>query len=143
MIGQLQRSDSTGFRFVSGDQSRSCRLIATCMVIASPGDGAYSARCWDAYIAHWAANRHVMPIVATRIESSTATVDRALTMEQESKGRGLSLDQITDGTSSTILVGSVAERFRPWGHPANVRDPALGINRIESADHRAGPVRCS
>ncbi len=35
MIGQLQRSDSTGFRFVSGDQSRSCRLIATCMVIAS------------------------------------------------------------------------------------------------------------
>ncbi len=51
-------------------------------------------------------------------------------MEQESKGRGLSLDQITAGTSSTILVGSVAERFRPWGHPANVRDPALGINRV-------------
>ncbi len=81
-------------------------------------------------LAHWAANCHVMPIVATRIESSTATIDRALTMEQESKGRGLSLDQITDGTSSTILVGSVAERFRPWGHPANVRDPAIGINRI-------------
>ena len=41
----------------------------------------------------------------------------------------MSLAQITDGTSSTILLGTVGEQFKPWGHPANVRDPALGINR--------------
>lgn len=37
-----------------------------------------------------------------------------------------------DGTSTTILLGTVGERFKPWGHPANVRDPAQGINRVAS-----------
>jgi prepilin-type processing-associated H-X9-DG protein len=32
-------------------------------------------------------------------------------------------------TSTTILVGEVNAKFRPWGHPANWRDPARGINR--------------
>jgi hypothetical protein len=35
----------------------------------------------------------------------------------------------TDGLAHTILVGEVRERFKPWGHPANWRDPALGLNR--------------
>lgn len=43
--------------------------------------------------------------------------------------RPLSQERITDGLSSTIQAGEAAGQFRPWGHPANWRDPALGINR--------------
>jgi prepilin-type processing-associated H-X9-DG protein len=32
-------------------------------------------------------------------------------------------------TSTTILIGEVNAKFRPWGHPVNWRDPARGINR--------------
>jgi prepilin-type processing-associated H-X9-DG protein len=32
--------------------------------------------------------------------------------------------------STTILMGEVAEGFRPWGDPTNLRDPALGVNRV-------------
>jgi prepilin-type processing-associated H-X9-DG protein len=31
--------------------------------------------------------------------------------------------------STTILIGEVNANFKPWGHPANWRDPAKGINR--------------
>jgi hypothetical protein len=27
------------------------------------------------------------------------------------------------------MLGTVRERFKPWGAPTNVRDPALGVNR--------------
>jgi hypothetical protein len=37
--------------------------------------------------------------------------------------------EFTDGTANTLLVGEVNANFRPWGDPANVRDPARGINR--------------
>jgi hypothetical protein len=36
---------------------------------------------------------------------------------------------ITDGLSNTLLVGEAAGNFKPWGYPANSRDPALGINK--------------
>jgi hypothetical protein len=36
---------------------------------------------------------------------------------------------ITDGTSNTLLAGEAAGNFKPWGYPANARDPALGINQ--------------
>ncbi|MHC5539223.1 DUF1559 family PulG-like putative transporter [Singulisphaera rosea] len=39
------------------------------------------------------------------------------------------LPEITDGTSQTIMAGEVADKFKPWGYPANWRDPAKGINR--------------
>lgn len=39
------------------------------------------------------------------------------------------LDQIPDGTSSTIMGGEVFSRVRAWGDPINFRDPALGINK--------------
>jgi prepilin-type processing-associated H-X9-DG protein len=39
------------------------------------------------------------------------------------------LKEIVDGTSNTILAGEVGADFKPWGHPANWRDPARGINR--------------
>ena len=39
------------------------------------------------------------------------------------------IQDIADGTSNTVFCGEVRERFRPWGHPANWRDPAAGINQ--------------
>ena len=44
---------------------------------------------------------------------------------------------ITDGTSNTLLAGEAAGNFKPWGHPANWRDPALGINK--TPDGFGGP----
>ena len=38
------------------------------------------------------------------------------------------MESITDGTSNTILAGEVPAAYKPWGHPANWRDPALGIH---------------
>jgi prepilin-type processing-associated H-X9-DG protein len=43
--------------------------------------------------------------------------------------KAIKLAEITDGPSTTLLVGEVSGHFKPWGHPANWRDPALGINR--------------
>ncbi len=39
------------------------------------------------------------------------------------------LNEIPDGTSKTIHFGEAGAEFKPWGHPTNWRDPALGINR--------------
>lgn len=32
--------------------------------------------------------------------------------------------------ANTILAGEVAEGFKPWGDPTNLRDPGLGVNAI-------------
>lgn len=42
----------------------------------------------------------------------------------------ISMEEITDGIANTILLGEVIERLRPWCDPANVRDPADGINQV-------------
>jgi hypothetical protein len=55
---------------------------------------------------HYAANSHVM-----------------------GANRSMRLDDISDGTSTTLLIGEVNANFKPWGHPANFRDPAKGVNR--------------
>jgi prepilin-type processing-associated H-X9-DG protein len=39
------------------------------------------------------------------------------------------LRDVSDGESTTIMVGEVVSNFKPWGDPTNWRDPALGINR--------------
>ena len=40
-----------------------------------------------------------------------------------------SLQNVSDGTSSTIMAGEVVSNFKPWGDPTNWRDLTLGINR--------------
>ena len=45
-------------------------------------------------------------------------------------GERKTFDSFKDrGRSNTILAGEVDTNFKPWGHPMNVRDPALGFNR--------------
>lgn len=43
--------------------------------------------------------------------------------------RGLSMSEISDGVSNTLLFGTVGRNHKPWGHPANVRDPGEGLNQ--------------
>lgn len=43
-----------------------------------------------------------------------------------SEGKHTSIREITDGTSNTILLGTVNDGFKPWGDPTNHRDPGLG-----------------
>jgi len=38
---------------------------------------------------------------------------------------------------NTILAGTVSSDFLPWGHPANIRDPSIGVN--QSPDGFGGP----
>lgn len=40
---------------------------------------------------------------------------------------GLSLRDITDGSSNTILAGTVDGGFKPWADPSNLRDAAAGF----------------
>jgi prepilin-type processing-associated H-X9-DG protein len=32
--------------------------------------------------------------------------------------------------ANTILAGEVADSFKPWGDPTNLRDPGLGVNKV-------------
>jgi Protein of unknown function (DUF1559) len=41
----------------------------------------------------------------------------------------ISMRDITDGTSTTMMMGEVAHKFKPWGRPDNWRDPSLGLNQ--------------
>ncbi len=59
-------------------------------------------------LSHYAGNVHVLG------------GDRAMSVRQIEQGRGL---------ANTLLAGEAAGRYKPWGHPANWRDPAIGINR--------------
>jgi hypothetical protein len=89
-------------------------------------------------LAHVAGNVHVLPI--RPIDASAIKKEQypAQSLKQlKEKGELLSRVDITDGTSNTLLIGTVAENFKPWGRPTNVRDPASGIGR--SPDGFAGP----
>jgi hypothetical protein len=39
----------------------------------------------------------------------------------------LTIRQVTDGTSNTMVAGEVTGGLKAWGDPSNVRDPAAGI----------------
>lgn len=59
-------------------------------------------------------------------------------------GRPLPTKHFYSGISNTLLAGEVCEQLRPWGHPLNGRDPALGLNRTPlgfgSGRHRSTSV---
>jgi Protein of unknown function (DUF1559) len=89
-------------------------------------------------LAHVAGNVHVLPIrkLPARQLAVGDSQDKVLSQLRES-GQVMRLADIKDGTSSTLLIGTVTENFKPWGHPANVRDPGRGINK--SPDGFGGP----
>jgi hypothetical protein len=62
-------------------------------------------------LSHYAGNVHVLPL-------------REFTGQQHWIPPRVKLE----GQSNAILIGTVVENFKPWGHPANLRDPARGIN---------------
>jgi hypothetical protein len=57
--------------------------------------------------------------------------------DQLLRGEEPSLADITDGTSNTVLAGTAAGSYQPWGRPGHLRDLTKGINR--SADGFGSP----
>lgn len=57
-------------------------------------------------LSHYSANQHLLKI-----------------------GEAMSFRDITDGVSNTLMVGELAQNFRAWGDPLNVRDPMIGFNQ--------------
>jgi hypothetical protein len=51
----------------------------------------------------------------------------------------IKIADIKDGTSNTILAGSAAKNFSPWGSPFNLRDPALGFHASHGFGSPNGP----
>lgn len=88
---------------------------------------------------HWSGNVHVLPL-----QTLKAAADETPSRHDVSNDPGMSLEQITDGTNNTILIGSAGGAFMPWGHPANLRDPAKGINNsphnFGGPDHWSGAM---
>lgn len=77
-------------------------------------------------LSHIAGNIHVLPICRVKAQNQDQ-FDWKNAFRKSN--HPTSFSAITDGTSNTLLIGTAAEQFKPWGHPANLRDPALGINR--------------
>ncbi len=44
-------------------------------------------------------------------------------------GLGMSIRDVADGTSMTLMAGEARGNFKPWGSPSNWRDASLGINK--------------
>ncbi|HVW02652.1 MAG TPA: DUF1559 domain-containing protein [Planctomycetaceae bacterium] len=68
----------------------------------------------------------------TKLRSLTdagyAVANYAVNVHAMGPNRGISLPEITDGSSNTIAAGEVIANPRAWGDPRNARDPTLGIN---------------
>jgi prepilin-type processing-associated H-X9-DG protein len=46
-------------------------------------------------------------------------------------GRDRALRRVgPEDAANTILAGEVADGFKPWGDPTNLRDPGLGVNKV-------------
>jgi len=89
----------------------------------------------DGYgLSHVAGNFRVLPIARiSATEHSSARFDAVLAARSRDdaghRNLPLQMTDIRDGLSNTVLIGEAAGNHRPWGHPANVRDPALGVGR--------------
>lgn len=89
-------------------------------------------------LAHVAGNVHVLPIRKIPRQRQAASGDQSQVRAYlKETGQLMSFSDVKDGTSNSLLIGTVTENFKPWGHPANVRDPGRGINK--SPDGFGGP----
>lgn len=81
-------------------------------------------------LARVAGNIHVLPIRRVQVPPNRGEMGISDVLSSlRDRGKLLTLGDISDGTAQTLLIGTVAENMKPWGHPANLRDPARGINR--------------
>ncbi|MDC0936255.1 DUF1559 domain-containing protein [Pirellulales bacterium] len=79
----------------------------------------------DCYQSGWP-RRHVQP---TTTEDGYWLTDYASNVHVIGGTRQRTSSDLSDGAGNTILSGEAFSRRKPWGHPANWRDPARGINR--------------
>lgn len=80
---------------------------------------------------HYAANVYVQRFVpVVQDQSSSHVIGRQ-------PRQAMGMDDITKGTSITLLLGEVNSRFKAWGNPSNFRDPGLGVGT--SVDGFGGP----
>lgn len=88
-------------------------------------------------LAHIAGNKNVLTMHVVKQADLDVADHRNSPMYLSKKPR-LTLQTLpADGAANTILIGTVSQRFKPWGHPANLRDPAVGID--QSPDGFGGP----
>ena len=81
-------------------------------------------------LAHIAGNIHVFPIRQIAVESERDQLGSGASIQQlQHQAQLIGYAHVTDGTANTIMFGTVAQEFKPWGHPANVRDPSSGVGR--------------
>jgi hypothetical protein len=76
-------------------------------------------------LTHYAANAHVFPI---RLSTPDMSKHRPFP-----SAPGIKVTDIKDGASNTFLIGTVGRNHKPWGYPANVRDPGEGLNRTPTS----------
>ena len=67
------------------------------------------------------------PGLPTRDAARYALAHYAANARVLTDGGGLRFEDIPDGAAHTLLAGEVVGNLLPWGHPANARDPAVGV----------------
>lgn len=87
---------------------------------------------WDDSINKTAYSMVVPTFLSPQFEEKTNASGYAVThfvpnVNLVRDGRPLSMRDVTDGTSNTMLAGQVNANFPAWGDPSNGRDPAAGF----------------
>ena len=78
------------------------------------------------------------PLSRDQMKSSPVALSSyALNSQLMTPNQPLHFEDISDGASSTILLGEVFSKFRPWGDPLNVRDPAVGFDSQDGFGYQA------
>ncbi len=122
-----------GWRSVSNADMYKCQL--SCFLNPSQPGPVFDDDGFG--LCHWAGNVRVLPIGVVETDTTECKHHSTILTQLQQRDITVSFDDITDGASTTILMGTVGENFKPWGYPGNVRDPSVGINR--SPDGFGGP----